>query len=145
MSLIVLALPLLRMPLRLWLQSDGSARTAIQILENYMLNGGDVEKAISMQIVKGRSWRPIRTCAIISQGCCWWDTMVMPFCKNYTGQAEMVRLAVLGYLKACLLGTNDAQRRKRFISIMECFMEPYFGGGTDACLVYSLACACDIQ
>ena len=126
---------------------DGSARTAIQILENYMLNGGDVEKAISMQIGQGEKLEAdTRTlCYHIAKGTVRWDTMVVPFCKNYTGQAEMVRLAVLGYLKACMLGTNDAQQRKRFISIMECFMEPYFGGGTDACLVYSLACACDIQ
>ena len=126
---------------------DGSARIAIQILENYMLNGGDVEKAISMQIGQGAKLEAdTRPCATISQrvlsGGIPWSC---PSAKTTRGQAEMVRLAVLGYLKACMLGTNDAQRRKRFISIMECFMEPYFGGGTDACLVYSLACACDIQ
>ena len=54
MSLIVLALPFLKMPLKAMASKcDGSARIAIQILENYMLNGGDVEKAISMQIGQG--------------------------------------------------------------------------------------------
>ena len=63
---------------------DGSARTAIQILENYMLNGGDVEKAISMQIGQGEKLEAdTRTlCYHIARGTVRWDTMVVPFCKT---------------------------------------------------------------
>lgn len=125
---------------------DGSARIAIQILENYMLNGGNADRAIAMQVGQGEKLDADTRalCNAIASGRIRWDTMVVPFCRNYNGQAETVRLAILGYLKACILNSNEAQRRKRFIGLIECFLQPYYNNG-DAGLVYSLACACELQ
>ena len=125
--------------------SDSSARVSLQILENMMLNGGDVKKAIDLQ--KGFSSKleadTITLCrAIISRSSNW--GMVVEFLKAYKGQDEPVRIAILNYLYACLLNSKGDSDRRRITNIMECFLTPFFNADK-AGLAYMLSNAMDCK
>lgn len=125
--------------------SDNSARVSLQILENYTLNGGVVDTAISMVSGMGGEVKAdtISLCrAIVSHKDDW--NMVVTFCNKYKGQSETVRQAILGYLKACLLKSHSRSERSRFISLMECFLEPHYSC-SDAALVYQIAMAFEVK
>lgn len=125
--------------------SDQSARVSLQILENYELNGGSVDKAISMISGMGQELKAdtITLCrAIVSRKDDW--AMVVDFCSKYKGQSEPVRQAVLGYLKACLLKASSRSERQRFAMLMECFLQPHYDCG-DAALVYQIATAFEVK
>lgn len=121
--------------------SDQSARVSLQILENYALNGGNIDKAISMISGMGQELKAdtMSLCrAIISRKDDW--AMVVNFCIKYKGQSESVRQVILGYLKSCLLKSTSRSDRQRFEMLMECFLEPHYDCG-DAALVYQIATA----
>lgn len=125
--------------------SDGSARVSLQILENYMLNGGNADKAIAMVGGMGEELKAdtMTLCrAIIGRKSDW--GAVVDFCGKYKGQSESVRQAILGYLKACLLRSSEARERRRFVMLMECFIQPHYDCG-DAALVYQLGNAFDLK
>lgn len=125
--------------------SDGSARVSLQILENYMLNGGNADKAIAMVGGIGEELKAdtMTLCrAIIGRKSDW--AAVVDFCGKYKGQSESVRQAILGYLKACLLRSSEARERRRFVMLMECFIQPHYDCG-DAALVYQLGNAFDLK
>lgn len=131
---------------RLVLASDGNTRSSIQLLENYQLNGGNVDDAIAMG--SGSSSKleadAITLCrAIVSKGQKDWS-MVKDFMQIYKGQHESVRQAILGYLKACVLGAKTASDRQRFVILMECFIQPFYGN-EEAGLVYQIANAWDTK
>lgn len=125
--------------------SDNSARVSLQILENYALNGNNVDKAISMNGGIGDEMKAdtITLCrAIVSRSDDW--PMVVDFCSKYKGQSEPVRQAILGYLKACLLKSRNRTERVRFASLIECFLEPHYDCG-DAALVYQIATSFEVK
>jgi DNA polymerase-3 subunit gamma/tau len=125
--------------------SDNSARVSLQILETYVLNGGDVNKAISMNGGTGEEMKvdTITLCrAIVSRSDDW--NAVVDFCNKYRGQSEPVRQAILGYLRACLLKARDRRERVRFAGLIECFLEPHYDC-SDAALVYQIATAFEVK
>lgn len=125
--------------------SDSSARVSLQILENYMLNGGDADKAISLSGGIGDAMKAdtITLCrAIVIRSDDW--SMVTDFCTKYKGQSEPVRQAILGYLKACLIKSRNRSDRGRFLALMECFIQPHYDCG-DAALLYQIGVAFDIK
>jgi DNA polymerase III gamma/tau subunit len=127
------------------LNSEHSARISLQILENYTLNGGDVKKAIEMQSGFGDKLTvdTITLCrAIVSKRGTWEDAV--SFIKAYTGQDETVRLAVLGYLNSCILGSKSAVERGRLLRIAECFINPIYNAGKCG-LTYMIACAFEVK
>ena len=131
---------------KLVLASDGNTRTSIQLLENYHLNGGDAEAAISLGTGATSKLQAdtITLCrAIMNQRTKDWS-IVKNFMSVYRGQHESVRQAILGYLKACLLNARDARERHRIAILMECFLQPFYGN-EEAGLVYQLAMAWDTK
>ena len=121
--------------------SDNSARVSLQILETYTLNGGSIDKAISMNGGVGEEVKAetIDLCRAIIDRRSDWDAVVS-FCTKYKGQSEPVRQAVLGYLRSCVLKASNPKDRLRSATILECFLEPHYDCG-DAALVYQLAMA----
>jgi DNA polymerase III gamma/tau subunit len=125
--------------------SDNSARVSLQILETYVLNGGNIDKAISMNGGTGEELKAetINLCrAIVSRKDDW--AMVVDFCTKYKGQSEPVRQAVLGYLKACLMKARSKAERVRFAGLIECFLEPHYDCG-DVALLYQIATAFEVK
>ena len=129
---------------RLAEHADGSARVALQLLESYRIQGS-AEKAIALSAGLGEQvvadTRALCQ-AIVDYNSSWSD--VVEFCNKYRGQAEPVRQAILGYLRACLLRAGTKAKRTRFISLMECFLEPHYDCG-DAALVYQMALAFELK
>jgi len=127
------------------LNSENSARLSLQILENYMLNGGDVKKAIEMQSGFGDKLvaDTITLCRAIVNKRGTWDEAVS-FIKAYTGQDESVRMAILGYLNSCILGSKSATDRMRLTRIAECFLNPFYNAGKCG-LTYMIACAFEVK
>lgn len=125
--------------------SDRSARVSLQILENYKLNGGNVDKAIAMNAGGGEKLTAdtYALCKAIISKSAGWDYAV-EFCKLYTGQTEQVRRAILGYLKVCVCNSRNDKDRKYMTALLECFLEPYFFA-QDAGLVYQLSVAWDLK
>lgn len=119
--------------------SDNSCRVSMQILENYLNNGGDAGGAITMQQGTGEKLMldTYAVCKAVVNKSCPWDT-VAQFLKAYSGQDEAVRIAVLNYLNSCVLNSNYEQDRRRFLSYMECFITPLFYAGK-AGLTYMFA------
>lgn len=124
--------------------SNGSARVSLQLLESFMLQG-DVDKAIELSAGVGEQvvvdTRALCKAIVNKQSS--WDAVV-DFCNRYRGQSEAVRQAVLGYLRACLLNSKSRTDRGRFITLIECFLEPHYDCG-DAALVYQLAMAFELK
>jgi DNA polymerase III gamma/tau subunit len=50
-------------------------------------------------------------------------------------QAESVRLMIVGYLRACLMGSDSDKRTVRLLDILECFMKPATGPEKEAPLL----------
>lgn len=126
--------------------SDNNARTSLQILENYMLNGGSVDSAISMCGGLGETLKvdTIEICRILAaRSKTGWEK-VEPFCAKYKGQSESARQAILGYLRSCILKSKNAADRQRFSMLMECFITPHYGCA-DAALVLQIAHAFEVK
>ena len=125
--------------------SDNSARVSLQILETYMLNGNNVDKAISMNGGVGNEMKAdtITLCRAIVDRYDNWNAVV-DFCTKYKGQSEPVRQAILGYLKACLMKAENKTKRLRFASLIECFLEPHYDCG-DVALLYQIATAFEVK
>lgn len=125
--------------------SDNSARVSLQILENYTLNGSNVDGAIAMNGGIGDEMKAdtLSLCrAIVSRSDDW--SMVVDFCSKYRGQSEPVRQAILGYLRSCLLKARNRTERVRFAGLIECFLEPHYDCG-DTALVYQIATAFEVK
>lgn len=127
------------------LASDGNTRTSMQLLENYMLNGGDVEKAIAAGTGADSALEAdtYALCRAVINKSAKWDTVKF-FMAKYKGQYEPVRQSILGYLKSCILNSNNARDRQRFILLIECFLNPFYAN-EEAGLVYMLANAWEIK
>jgi DNA polymerase III gamma/tau subunit len=130
---------------KLVLASEGNARVSMQLLENYSLNGHDVDAAIAM--ASGACSKLVADTytlcrAIINRNSDW--SMVKDFMSVYKGQHEAVRQAILGYLKSCILNSKTAKDRQRLTMLIECFVTPFYGN-EEAGLVYQLATAWDIK
>lgn len=130
---------------KLVLASEGNARVSMQLLENYSLNGHDVDAAIAM--ASGACSKLVADTytlcrAIINRNSDW--SMVKDFMGVYKGQHEAVRQAILGYLKSCILNSKTAKDRQRLTMLIECFITPFYGN-EEAGLVYQLATAWDIK
>ena len=126
--------------------SDNNARTSLQILENYMLNGGNVDSAISMCGGLGETLKidTIEICRLIAaRSKTGWEK-VEPFCAKYKGQSESARQAILGYLRSCILKSKNAADRQRFSMLMECFITPHYDCA-DAALVLQIAHAFEVK
>ena len=97
------------------MDSDNSARVSLQILENYSLNGGNAEKAISLQ--KGTSIKleadTYKLCRAVISKTAKWDEIAQ-FCKVYSGSEEAVRIAILNYLNICMLNSRSMNDLKHF-------------------------------
>jgi hypothetical protein len=127
------------------MNSDNSARVSLQILENYKLNGGDVDKAVTLQQGTGDKLvaDTYQLCKnIIDRRSTWSD--IANFCKAYQGQDEPVRIAILNYLNTCMLNSRTDNDRRRFTAIAECFIQPLFYAGK-AGLTYMLSNAMDVK
>lgn len=125
--------------------ADQSARVSLQILENYMLNGGNVDKAVSMVSGMGQELKAdtLTLCrAIVDRKDNW--SLVVDFCAKYKGQSEPVRQAILGYLRACILRASSRAERQRFAMLIECFLQPHYDCG-DTALVYQIATAFEVK
>lgn len=130
---------------KLVLASEGNTRVSMQLLENYSLNGHDVDAAVAM--ASGACSKLVADTytlcrAIINRNSDW--SMVKDFMGVYKGQHEAVRQAILGYLKACILSSKTAKDRQRFTMLIECFVTPFYGN-EEAGLVYQLATAWDTK
>ena len=127
------------------LNSDNSARISLQFLENYCYNGGNVKKAIEMQSGFGDKLTvdTITLCRAIVSRKGTWDEAVS-FIKSYQGQDESVRMAILGYLNSCILGSKSPAERGRLTRIAECFLNPFFNSGKCG-LTYMIACAFEVK
>ena len=130
---------------KLVLASEGNARVSMQLLENYSLNGHDVDAAVAM--ASGACSKLVADTytlcrAIINRNSDW--SMVKDFMGVYKGQHEAVRQAILGYLKSCILNSKTAKDRQRLTMLIECFVTPFYGN-EEAGLVYQLATAWDIK
>ena len=126
--------------------SDNNARTSLQILENYTLNGGNVDSAISMCGGLGETLKidTIEICRLIAaRSKTGWEK-VEPFCAKYKGQSESARQAILGYLRSCILKSKNAADRQRFSMLMECFITPHYDCA-DAALVLQIAHAFEVK
>ena len=121
------------------MDSDNSARVSLQILENYSLNGGNAEKAISLQ--KGTSIKleadTYKLCRAVISKTAKWDEIAQ-FCKAYSGSEEAVRIAILNYLNTCMLNSRSINDLKHFSALTECFIQPFFNAGK-AGLTYMLS------
>jgi len=127
------------------LNSESSARVSLQILENYALNGGNVDKAIEMQSGTGEKLEADTRAlckSIVSKRGTWEE--IVSFLKAYSGQEETVRMAILGYLNACMMNSKSATDRARMVRIAECFLNPFFNAGKCG-LTYMLACAFEVK
>lgn len=125
--------------------SDNSARVSLQILENFALNGGDVNKAISVSsgMCSELQANTHTLCqALIDRRATWAE--VVSFCNTYKGQTEPVRQAILGYLRGCLLRSKNHADRGRFIALIECFLEPHYDC-SNAAFVYQMAVAFELK
>lgn len=125
--------------------SDNSARVSLQILENYKLNGGNVEKAIAMATGAGEDLKveAIELCrAIVSRSANW--ASAMAFFAKHTGQSEPIRQCILGYLKSCIIRSTSENDRRRFAQLIECFAEPLFYSG-DTGLIMQVSNAFDVK
>jgi len=130
---------------KLVLASEGNTRVSMQLLENYSLNGHDVDAAVAM--ASGACSKLVADTytlcrAIINKNSDW--SMVKNFMGVYKGQHEAVRQAILGYLKSCILSSKTAKDRQRFTMLIECFVTPFYGN-EEAGLVYQLATAWDTK
>lgn len=81
--------------------ADGNTRVALQILETYKLNGGDVEAAIKLSAGSDAKMKKdvIELCRMIISNSHDWSA-VGSFLTVYKGQAEGTRQAIIGYLKS---------------------------------------------
>jgi len=125
--------------------SDNAARVSMQILENYQLNGGNVDKAIAMQRGRGAQLTAdtYNLCKqLVNEHADW--SVASAFLKAYTGQEEPVRIAILNYLNTCVINTIDNRRRNYFLSLMDCFINANFYGGK-AAVTYMLANAWNVK
>ncbi|NCB28049.1 MAG: AAA family ATPase [Bacteroidia bacterium] len=125
--------------------SEESARVSIQILENYKLNGGNVDAAIAMGAgindkLKADTYSLCK--ALISKTAGW--DMAVSFLKTYTGKSEDVRKAILGYLRACILNSRSTADRQRFVDLTTVFLDPHYSDA-EVAITYMLAVAWDLK
>jgi len=104
--------------------SDGSARTALVLLEN-VIEMEDEEKIREViNLGTDANSQTIDLCRLLLKRAHWKEISVV--LRGLTGEdPEKIRRAVLGYMNAVLLKTFNNQA----VNVMECFQEPVYNTG----------------
>jgi DNA polymerase III gamma/tau subunit len=122
-------------------EAGGSPRQALVYLEAcvYCETAADARRVMR---VAGQSKEAIDLCQFLLKpnGRTWVDAMKL--CKALQGvEAESLRIIVVNYIAAALLGSKSDKKAVELLGIMECFSTPYNTSDKMAPLLHSIGMA----
>ena len=108
-------------------ESGGSPRASLVYLQQLAQFGGELTAEAVDEILASQEQddkEAIELCRVLIRGSKW--KVISDMVKNIIVPPEVVRLTILGYFKACLLGAKSEAEADCFCDVMEGFLKPYY-------------------
>lgn len=103
---------------------EGSPRLALTMLAKVQ-DCKDADEAAALLQTATENKEVIDLCRLLVSGDLTWSKLQSTLKAMPEMSAESIRIVIVSYLNACLMGSKGDKQTTRLLDILECFMQPY--------------------